>query len=94
MEDILKRNLYIALNGIVTFTKEADQLEAAKRIPLEKLILETDAPYLTPKPFRGKICRPEYVKVTAEFLAELRGEAFERIAHQTSQNARKLFNVS
>lgn len=93
VDEILKRNLYIALNGIMTFTKSSEQLEAAKSIPLERLLIETDAPYLTPKPLRGKICKPEHVKLTAEFLAELREEAFEQFASQTTANARKLFSV-
>ena len=93
VEQILGRGLYVGLNGIMTFTKHDDQLEAAKAVPLENLVLETDAPYLTPKPFRGKICKPEHVKLTAEFLAELRGEPFEQLARQTTVNARRFFNV-
>lgn len=90
---ILKRGLSIGLNGIMTFTREPAQLEAAKMIPLESLVLETDAPYLTPKPFRGKICKPEHVKLTAEFLADLRGESLEQLALQTTKNAQRLFNL-
>lgn len=93
MEEILKRNLYIGLNGIMTFTKRSDQLEAAKRIPLEKLVLETDAPFLTPVPFRGKIGEPKYVRATAEFLADLRGESLEDLARATTSNARQLFSI-
>lgn len=91
---ILKRGLFIALNGIVTFTSHEEQLEAVKSIPLDRLVLETDAPYLTPKPFRGKVCKPEHVVLTAEFLAELRHEPLEQLAYQTTQNARALFNVN
>lgn len=93
VDEILKRDLFIALNGIMTFTRQEKQLEAAKAIPLERLVLETDAPYLTPKPLRGNICKPEYVKLTAAFLAELRHEPLERMAQQTTDNARALFNV-
>lgn len=91
--EVLKRGLYIALNGIMTFTKDERQLEAARSIPIEKLLLETDAPYLTPKPFRGKICKPEHVKYTAAFLAELRGETIEHVATATTENAVTLFKV-
>jgi TatD DNase family protein len=91
---ILQRGLYIGLNGIMTFTKQSEQLEAAKSIPLEKLVLETDAPYLTPAPFRGKICKPEHVKLTAAYLAELRGEPLEQLAEATTINARRLFNIN
>lgn len=92
-EAALERGLHIALNGIMTFTKDAGQLAAAKMIPLERLLLETDAPYLTPKPFRGKICKPEHVKYTAAFLAELRGETIEQVANATTDNAQKLFKL-
>jgi TatD DNase family protein len=81
------------LNGIMTFTKDEQQLEAAKLIPLDKLILETDAPFLTPAPFRGQVCEPKHVLNTAEFLAELRGESLEDLATQTTQNAIKLFGL-
>ncbi len=89
----LARNLYVALNGIMTFTKDEEQLLAAKEVPLEKLLLETDAPYLTPKPFRGKICRPEHIVLTAKFLSELRKEEIGLLARTTTGNACSLFNV-
>jgi TatD DNase family protein len=92
-EEALERGLYIALNGIMTFTSDEGQLLAAKSIPLGKLLLETDAPYLTPKPFRGKICKPEHVKQTAEFLANLRGETVEQMAKATTENAIRLFKL-
>lgn len=93
IDEILKRQLFVALNGIMTFSKQESQLEAAKAVPLERLVLETDAPYLTPKPLRGKICKPEYVIHTAAFLAELRHESLERLAIQTTLNAQAIFNV-
>lgn len=93
LEQILSRGLYVGLNGIMTFTKRPEQLEAAKVVPLDKLLLETDAPFLTPAPKRGTICRLEHVKVTAEFLADLRGEDLHKFAAATTENARKLFNV-
>ena len=93
MEQILSRGLYVGLNGIMTFTKDAAQLEAAKSVPLDRLLLETDAPFLTPKPFRGTICQPKHVRVTAEFLSELRGESLDMLATQTTENARILFNI-
>jgi TatD DNase family protein len=93
LEQVLARGLYVGLNGIMTFTKEPEQLEAAKRVPEDKLVLETDAPFLTPKPFRGKVCEPKHVRNTAEFLAELRGESIEELARNTTSNAQKLFNL-
>ncbi len=93
LEQVLGRNLYVGLNGIMTFTKDQQQLEAAKAVPLEKMLLETDAPFLTPKPLRGKICEPKHVVNTAEFLAQLRGETVEQIAEYTTKNAKRLFHL-
>lgn len=93
MKEILHRGLYIGLNGIMTFTKEAKQLDMAKQVPLSKLLIETDAPFLTPVPFRGTICQPKHIRVTAEFLAQLRGESLEEIAAATTANAARLFKI-
>lgn len=93
LDQILQRGLYVGLNGIMTFTKSPTQLDAAKKIPLENLVLETDAPFLTPVPFRGKICEPRHVGVTAAFLAELRGESLEQLAAATTRNAKSLFKI-
>lgn len=93
LEEILARGLYVGLNGIMTFTKEPVQLEAAKAVPIDKLLLETDAPYLTPAPFRGKMGESKYVRVTGEFLAQLRGESMETLANATTANAKKLFKL-
>lgn len=92
-EILARKGLYVGLNGITTFTKQQEQLEAAKAVPLQRLLLETDAPFLTPAPYRGKICEVKHVKVTAAFLAALRGETLERVADITTENARTLFNV-
>jgi TatD DNase family protein len=93
LKQILKRDLYVGLNGIMTFTKNQEQLAAAKAVPLEGLLLETDAPFLTPAPYRGTVCEPKHVRVTAEFLAQLRDEPIETIAQASTQNAIKLFNL-
>lgn len=85
--------LYIGLNGIMTFTREEVQLDMAKAVPLDKLLLETDAPFLTPKPFRGKICKPEHIMLTAAFLSDLRGEAMSQLATATTDNAKQLFTI-
>jgi TatD DNase family protein len=94
LDKILEYGLYVGLNGIMTFSKNADQLAAAKAVPLEKMLLETDAPFLTPVPFRGRICEPKYAGVTAEFLANLRGERPRDLAAATTANARELFNLT
>lgn len=93
LEQILSRELYVGLNGIMTFTKRPDQLEAARLVPLNKMLLETDAPFLTPVPFRGKIGEPKYVKTTGEFLANLRGENLADLASATTANAINLFSL-
>ena len=93
LDKILDMGLYVGLNGIITFAKNKELLEVAKAVPLDKLLLETDAPFLTPSPYRGKVCEPKYTRVTAEFLAELRGEKLEKIASATTKNAQKLFNL-
>lgn len=93
LDKMLDRGLYIGLNGIMTFTNDEDQRQAAKAVPLQKLLLETDAPFLTPKPYRGTICQPKHVRVTAEFLANLRGETLEELAEATTNNATTLFGL-
>jgi len=93
MNEILRKGLYIGLNGIMTFTRDAGQLEMARQVPLSKLLLETDAPFLTPKPFRGTICQPKHLAITAEFLASLRGESLSDLAAATTKNAQQLFKI-
>jgi TatD DNase family protein len=93
LAEVLKRGLYVGLNGIMTFTKDDQQLEAAKQVPLDKLLLETDAPFLAPKAYRGSRCEPGHVVDVAKFLAELRGEPIEQIAKSTTTNALKIFNL-
>jgi TatD DNase family protein len=88
-----ERGIYIGLNGIMTFTKDAKQLEAARSIPLEKVVLETDSPFLTPTPKRGTINTPANVEIIAKFLAELRQEDLENLAESATRNAKKLFNL-
>lgn len=93
LEQIVSRGLYVGINGIMTFSKQADQLAAARAIPQDKLVLETDAPFLTPAPFRGTICEPKHIRVTAEFLSRLRDESLEEIATATTRNALRLFTL-
>ncbi len=93
LAEILKRGLYIGLNGIMTFTKDQRQLTAARAVPLDKLVLETDAPFLTPTPYRGSICEPHHVAVTANFLSSIRGDTLEQLAAATTSNAVQLFGL-
>lgn len=91
MEKALERGLYIGVNGISTFTKDAQQRELFASIPLEKMLLETDAPFLTPVPFRGKINEPAFVREVAQFHADARGVSFDEVASKTTANATALF---
>jgi len=93
LTEILERGLYVGLNGIMTFTKDPAQLAAARAVPLDRLLLETDAPFLTPAPYRGSICEPKHVRVTAEFLANARSESLELLASATTRNAERLFKL-
>jgi TatD DNase family protein len=77
----------------MTFTKDPKQLAAAKAIPVDRLLLETDAPFLTPTPERGTICMPKHIVLTAEFLAGLRDESLTQLANVTTQNACNLFGL-
>ncbi|KKN33476.1 hypothetical protein LCGC14_0803310 [marine sediment metagenome] len=82
---------YISLSGIVTFKSAKELQEVAKKLPLDRILIETDSPYLAPVPHRGKTNRPVFVKHVAEFLAELRGESVEDIARITTENFQRLF---
>lgn len=91
LEAGLARGFYVGVNGISTFTKNEAQKGLFATIPLEKLLLETDAPFLTPAPFRGKVNEPAFVKNVAEYHAQVRGLSLEEIATATSTNATALF---
>ena len=91
--ECLKEGWYIALGGVVTFNSANKMKEVAKTVPLDRLLLETDAPYLTPVPFRGKENQPAYVKYVAEEIAKLRGISFEEVASATTDNAKRVFNL-
>lgn len=84
---------FISFSGIVTFKNAENVRDAAKRIPLDRMLIETDSPYLAPVPFRGKRNEPAYVIHIAEKIAELRGASYEKIAEITTINARELFNL-
>ena len=85
--------LFFGLNGIMTFTKDEVQLQAARSIPADRVLLETDCPYLAPVPHRGKRNEPAYVPAIAEFLALLRGVEIDVLARDTTRNAESLFGL-
>lgn len=84
-------NFYISFSGIVTFKNAVSLKEVAKRIPLERILVETDSPYLAPVPHRGKLNQPAYVKFVAQEIASLRGISPEEVGLATSMNFKKLF---
>lgn len=82
---------YISFSGVITFARDYD--EAVRAVPLDRILVETDAPFVAPVPFRGKRNEPHYVEYAARKVAELKGISFEEVAEQTTKNARKLFLV-
>ena len=88
----LDLGFFISLSGIVTFKNASDLQETAKQVPLDHLLVETDAPFLAPVPNRGKTCEPAMVADTAAFVAELRGEEPDRLAEATTSNFFRLFD--
>lgn len=93
LELVLERGLHVGLNGIMTFSRDPEHAKMVQAIPAQKLLLETDSPYLTPTPFRGKINQPKYIVSVAQKIAELRGEDLADINRQTTKNAQKLFRI-
>jgi TatD DNase family protein len=90
LDKALERGLYIGVNGISTFTKDEAQQAMFDAIPLGSIVFETDAPFLTPKPYRGKVNEPAYVRLVAEYHATRRGISLEEIADASTHNARAL----
>lgn len=93
-KECLNMNFYISLGGPVTFKNAKKPKEVAVEVPLDKLLIETDCPYLAPHPYRGKRNEPAYVKLVAEQIAELKGLTFDEVAAATTENARKLFGIN
>ena len=92
-KEYIKMGVYISIAGPVTFKNARKTYEVAKEIPLEYLLVETDSPYLTPTPYRGKRNESSYVKFVAQKVAEAKGITLEEVARQTTLNAKKLFNI-
>lgn len=90
----LDMGFYISFSGIVTFKKALQIKEVARRVPLERILIETDAPYLAPTPYRGKLNQPAYVKYVAEEIATLRGITVDEVGQRTTENFKRLFAVS
>jgi TatD DNase family protein len=92
-ERALAQNFYISLSGIVTFKSATDVQDVARRVPLDRLLIETDSPYLAPVPYRGKPNEPAYVSYVGKFIAQQRGQADAELAAATTQNFFRLFKI-
>lgn len=92
-KECIKEGYYIAIGGVVTFKNAKVLKEVAKEIPLEKLVIETDAPFLTPHPFRGETNSPEYLKYVAVEIAGLKGISAEEVCEATFSNGLRVFNL-
>src|SRR4051812_50176204 len=90
-DKVLALGLYVSISGICSFKNARDLQEVAKAIPPDRLLIETDSPFLAPVPHRGRPCEPAYVADTARFLAALRDEPIEALAEATSANFHRLF---
>ena len=89
---VLELGLSISISGIVTFKNAKELQKFAREIPQDRLLVETDSPFLAPVPHRGKTCEPGYVGDTARFLADLRGESFDELSRVTTENFYRLFS--
>ena len=91
-EKAIDLGFYISLSGIITFNKSNELRNIVKELPLNRLLVETDAPYLTPEPYRGKCNEPSYVVHTAKYLANIMNVDIDTVANKTTENFNKLFN--
>ena len=91
--EYVKLGAYISIAGPVTFKNSRKSHEVVKAVPLERLVIETDSPYLTPEPFRGKRNEPQYVKYVCDKIAELKGLTYNEVANATMENAKRFFNI-
>ena len=93
-KEIVKLGMYIGVGGAVTFKNAKKIVEVVQNIPIENILVETDAPYMTPVPFRGKRCDSSYIKYTAEKIAEIKGISAPEVLKSTAENACKLFGIN
>ncbi len=92
-EEIIKLGMYIGIGGVVTFKNARKICEVVKEIPIERILLETDAPYMAPEPFRGKINNSAYISQVAEKISEIKGIPYSKILEITTNNAKSLFGI-
>ena len=92
-EYYLKKNFYVSFSGTVTYKNAVNLARAAAVVPMDRLLIETDSPYLTPVPMRGQINRPAYVKYVAQRIAEIKGVSVDEIERVTTDNAKRVFGI-
>lgn len=92
-KECMKLNFYISISGPVTFKNNKKTIEAVREVPIDMLLIETDSPYLTPEPNRGKRNYPGYVRYVAEKIAEIKGLSYEEVAKKTMENGKRLFGI-
>ena len=91
---LINYGFYISINGICTFKNASKILDVIKEIPLSRMLIETDSPYLAPVPHRGELNRPEYVELIAEKIAELKGISLKEVLTETENNAKRVFKIN
>ena len=91
--ELVDLGFYISFSGVITFKNAKRAVEAAKAVPMDRILIETDSPYLAPEPFRGRRNEPKYVEYVARKLAEVKGVSFEDISSETFSNALRLFGI-
>lgn len=92
-KEILNLGMYIGVGGVVTFNNAKKLVEVVKMLPDDRLLLETDAPYLTPVPYRGKLCNSAYISLTAKKIAEIKGYSMEKVLNLGLENAKRLYKI-
>ena len=92
--ELIKRGWYIGFTGVVTFRNARRAVETAAAIPLDRMLIETDCPYMAPEPYRGKRCDSRMIIETAKKLAEIRGISLDELANATTENAKRLFGIA
>jgi TatD DNase family protein len=91
--ECLNLNLYIAFGGMITFKKSESLRQVVKEVPLNRILIETDSPYLAPNPYRGKRNEPSYVRYVADKIAEIKGISLEEVAQYSTDNAKKVYRI-
>lgn len=91
--EVLENKFYISVGGPITYHNARNLIDVVKFVPDDRLLIETDCPYLTPEPFRGKRNESSFVRLVAEKIAEIKGKSFEEVANITTSNAKRLFNI-